>query len=107
MEIEVFEIVFLSSKSSGKFIVMLPCNSDNEVEDKWVYTVHKQFKHQYSGLCIGEDKIKKFTPQNPLKKIFSTDRKNLDKNFVHAAVCDSHSPSQQWEFQKSSSHREF
>lgn len=60
---------------------MLPCNSDDEVDDHvWKYTTYQQFKHQQSGLCI--------------------DRKNLDKNYVHAAVCDSHSPTQKFEFQK-------
>lgn len=28
------------------------------------------------------------------------DRRNLDKNLVHAAVCDSLSRTQKWEFQK-------
>ena len=60
---------------------MIPCNSDEEVGDTWIYTINKQFKHEQSGLCI--------------------DRKNLDKNLVHAAVCDSTSVTQQWEFQKS------
>jgi hypothetical protein len=59
---------------------MLPCNNDDEVNDSWIYTSHKQFKHEQTGLCI--------------------DRKNLDKSFVHAAVCDSNSKTQKWMFQK-------
>ncbi|CAG9811392.1 unnamed protein product [Chironomus riparius] len=71
----------IDDRRSTKYILMIPCNSDEEVGDTWTYTINKQFKHEQSGLCI--------------------DRKNLDKNLVHAAVCDSMSMTQQWEFQKS------
>jgi hypothetical protein len=58
---------------------MIPCNVDDEVDDSWIYTSHKQFQHEKTKLCI--------------------DRKNLDKNFLHASVCDSNSKTQKWEFQ--------
>jgi polypeptide N-acetylgalactosaminyltransferase len=66
---------------SAKYIVMLPCNSDNEIDDRWSYTIHQQFKHKGSGLCI--------------------DRKNLDNRFMHVAVCDPNSQTQKWQFDKS------
>ena len=63
---------------------MLPCNGDDDIEDVWHYTADQQLKHKQTGLCI--------------------DRKNLDKNFIHAAVCNSQSKTQHWEFQKSDRH---
>ncbi|XP_070508899.1 polypeptide N-acetylgalactosaminyltransferase 1 [Chironomus tepperi] len=71
----------IDDRRNTKYILMIPCNSDDEVGDTWTYTINKQFKHEQSGLCI--------------------DRKNLDKNLVHAAVCDTTSVTQKWEFQKS------
>lgn len=49
---------FLSSPSSrsAKYIVMLPCNSDDENDDSWIHTSHNQFKHEQTGLCIGDFK---------------------------------------------------
>lgn len=85
---------------STKYIVMIPCNSDDEVEDSWIHTSHHQLKHKPSGLCIGKHQL--FSDLQPWVNIsipFS-DRKNLDKNFVHAAVCDPNSKTQKWEFQK-------
>lgn len=41
-------------RRSAKYIVMIPCNEDNEVDDSWIYTSHKQFKHEKTNLCIGE-----------------------------------------------------
>lgn len=39
---------------TSKYVVMLPCNSDDEIDDSWAYTSHNQFKHEQSGLCIGK-----------------------------------------------------
>lgn len=32
---------------------MIPCHSDDEVNETWIYTSAKQLKHENSGLCIG------------------------------------------------------
>lgn len=42
------------NRRSAKYIVMIPCNSDDEVDDSWIYTSHKQFKHEKTNLCIGK-----------------------------------------------------
>lgn len=36
---------------------MIPCNSDDEVDDSWIYNAHKQLKHESTGLCIGNEVI--------------------------------------------------
>lgn len=80
---------------------MIPCNSDDEVDDSWIHTSHKQFKHEQTGLCIGNKNYSIIHIPNDDSFNFFLDRKNLDKNYVHAAVCDSNSKTQKWEFQKS------
>lgn len=80
---------------------MIPCNADDEVNDSWILTADRQFKHEQTGLCIGRFVICNFK----LNFEFSiSDRKNLDRNFLHAAVCDSLSRTQKWEFQNSKRH---
>jgi hypothetical protein len=81
---------------------MLPCNSDEEIDDSWIHTSHNQFKHEKTGLCIGKFATN-FTKLSVYSFLFfpPPDRKNLDKNYVHAASCDSNSKTQKWEFQKS------
>lgn len=32
---------------------MMPCNSDDEIDDTWIHTSHHQFKNEQTGLCIG------------------------------------------------------
>lgn len=92
-------IKFSTFRRSAKFIVMLPCNSDDEVEDSWIHTSHHQLKHESTSLCIG--KLLKFLfHRNQYSSSSLPDRKNLDKNYVHAAVCDPNSQTQKWEFQK-------
>jgi hypothetical protein len=78
---------------------MIPCNSDDEVGDSWTYTSQNQFKHESTGLCIGAFVIIHQLISNSSFN-FLPDRKNLDKKYVHAAVCDSNSKTQKWEFQK-------
>lgn len=42
------------SRRTAKYVVMIPCNSDDEVDDSWIHTSHHQFKHESTGLCIGK-----------------------------------------------------
>lgn len=77
---------------------MIPCNSDDEVEDSWVHTAHHQLKHESTALCIGNNLD--FLLSVMIHMFFYADRKNLDKNYIHAAVCDPNSATQKWEFQK-------
>lgn len=46
-------IIFSLYRRSAKYIVMIPCNSDDEIDDSWVHTSNNQFKHELTGLCIG------------------------------------------------------
>jgi hypothetical protein len=45
---------FLRCRRSAKYVIMIPCNIDDEIDDSWVHTSHQQLKHEQSGLCIGK-----------------------------------------------------
>lgn len=44
----------IDDRRSTKYIVMIPCNSDDEVNDSWILTADRQLKHEQTGLCIGK-----------------------------------------------------
>lgn len=92
----------IDDRRSTKYIVMIPCNFDDEVNDSWILTADRQLKHEQTGLCIG--KKRKDVKTFEFNQILFSDRKNLDRNYLHAAVCDSRSRTQKWEFQHNTRH---
>ncbi|EAA04096.4 AGAP006925-PA [Anopheles gambiae str. PEST] len=69
-----------ASKSESKFVVMIPCIDDEDIDDTWEFTEHRQLRHKQSGLCLDSSDL-------------ST------KSYVHVATCHPGIKTQKWEFQ--------
>ncbi|XP_050094310.1 polypeptide N-acetylgalactosaminyltransferase 1 [Anopheles aquasalis] len=69
-----------ASKSESKFVVMIPCINDDDIDDTWEFTEHRQLRHKQSGLCLDSSDL-------------ST------KSYVHVATCHPGIKTQKWEFQ--------
>uniref|UniRef100_A0A4Y0BMC4 Polypeptide N-acetylgalactosaminyltransferase n=2 Tax=Anopheles funestus TaxID=62324 RepID=A0A4Y0BMC4_ANOFN len=69
-----------ASKSESKFVVMIPCIDDDDIDDTWEFTEHRQLRHKQSGLCLDSSDL-------------ST------KSYVHVATCHPGIKTQKWEFQ--------
>uniref|UniRef100_A0A182QIX5 Polypeptide N-acetylgalactosaminyltransferase n=1 Tax=Anopheles farauti TaxID=69004 RepID=A0A182QIX5_9DIPT len=69
-----------TSKSESKFVVMIPCVDDDDFDDTWDFTEHRQLMHKQSGMCLDSSDL-------------ST------KSYVHVATCHPGIKTQKWEFQ--------
>uniref|UniRef100_A0A182IU08 Polypeptide N-acetylgalactosaminyltransferase n=1 Tax=Anopheles atroparvus TaxID=41427 RepID=A0A182IU08_ANOAO len=69
-----------ASKSESKFVVMIPCIDDDDIDDTWEFTEYRQLRHKQSGLCLDSSDL-------------ST------KSYVHVATCHPSIKTQKWEFQ--------
>ncbi|XP_058121792.1 polypeptide N-acetylgalactosaminyltransferase 1 [Anopheles ziemanni] len=69
-----------ASKSESKFVVMIPCIDDDDIDDTWEFTEARQLRHKQSGLCLDSSDL-------------ST------KSYVHVATCHPSIKTQKWEFQ--------
>jgi len=63
-----------------KLISMVPCNSDDEVYDRFRYTKAKQLLHIGTGYCMDQSSSKA-------------------QDYVVMTVCDASNPAQQWDFE--------
>lgn len=68
------------NNAETRYVVMIPCIDDEDIDDTWRITEHQQLMHISSGLCLDSSDL-------------ST------KSYVHVAPCLPRVRTQKWEFQ--------